>query len=115
MKYQRKRARSITETINFVVKKCFGSKVHARKLKTQKLELLLKVLTYHLRRISMINKKINFALQFLMHQIRLFFNLFFKQIVFQPDTDWKPKEYLHDQNNKRIINENGFIYYYEVI
>ncbi len=84
VKYQRKGKRSITETINFVVKNCFGPKVYARKLKTQKLEILLKALTYNLRRISIINKKINFALQFLVHQIRLFINLFFKQITSMP-------------------------------
>lgn len=59
--YRKKNWRSLVETINSVIKRRFGSVVYARNWHTMKIELLLKLITYNLYRLTTKNL-VNLAL-----------------------------------------------------
>jgi len=50
--------RSLTETINSILKRVYGETIAAKKLFTQKIELLFKILTLNLERLSIQIEKI---------------------------------------------------------
>jgi len=60
----KKGKRSLTETINSILKRVYGENIAAKKLCTQKTELLFKILTLNLERLSRLAEK-RFVLLFL--------------------------------------------------
>jgi len=50
--------RSLTETINSSLKRCYGSALSSRTLHTQKIELLFRILTYNMERLTILRKKV---------------------------------------------------------
>jgi hypothetical protein len=57
-KNHQKGKRSLTETINSILKRVYGETIAAKKLCTQKIELLFKILTLNLERLSILKEKI---------------------------------------------------------
>lgn len=57
-KNQRKGKRSLTETINSILKRVYGESLAAKTLQTQKIELLFKILTLNLERLSTLKNKV---------------------------------------------------------
>ena len=53
--------RSLTETVNSSLKRCYGSALSSRTLHTQKIELLFRILTYNMERLTILREKV-FAL-----------------------------------------------------
>lgn len=57
-KNHQKGKRSLTETINSILKRVYGETIAAKKLCTQKIELIFKILTLNLERLSILKEKI---------------------------------------------------------
>ncbi len=56
-KNYRKGKRSLTETINSILKRVYGKSIAARTLKTQKVEIMYKILALNLERLIYLRKK----------------------------------------------------------
>ena len=57
-KNHKKGKRSLTETINSILKRVYGETIAAKTLKTQKIELLFRIITLNLERLSILGKKV---------------------------------------------------------
>ncbi|HLC22413.1 MAG TPA: IS5 family transposase [Candidatus Nanoarchaeia archaeon] len=73
--------RSLTETVNSILKRVYGETIAAKKLCTQKIELLFRILTLNLERLSILIEKI-FLLFFIFLRKRLFGAKSTKQIIY---------------------------------
>ena len=61
--------RSLTETINSILKRVYGETIAAKKLFTQKIELLFKILTLNLERLSIQIEKIFMLILFFLRKL----------------------------------------------